>query len=252
MRNFAPRTRLISATIATSCGLALAGWVSVLPSASSAALLNQVEGVRERDIYLALSSAGLTNESLAASGVTGPEATSVVAGVAAALGSDSEALEQSVAALGKARAAVEDLERSIRRGAGNEGAVNSLALARTTLASAQGQFDAFIESVRTSGISPLAPGKRSLLTALRPNLDRPVPVEFKVASRTDANWTALRDALANERQDAERGAALDPALQVLLEAVRDEAAVGQAQAALAQNLPALASAVQTAVATLGE
>lgn len=211
--------------------------------------LNQIAGLRERDLVHGLGAAGLTPEALAAAGVDHESATAVVAAAASYLGHSPNALGSAVTHLGAASAEVDRLERLVRRGAAIESA--AVTAAREDRDDAQGTLDALLAGLRASAMSPLAAGERAALNAIRPNLDRDVPVEYMLAERSEADWTNLRDALANESQAQSGVTEVDHDCSSLLESARDEG-VADAQANLAAHLETVKAAYLSAVETLGE
>lgn len=244
---------VIAALTAAGAGLLL----TLYPGLRSASakynllLLNQIAGLREADLAFALHSAGLTPESLAASGIDADHATAVVAAAATHMGGDVEAVAAAQTHLGQARTDVERLERLVRRGAGLH-EQGPLSAARAELADAQGDFDSVIAALRATALAPLSAPERARLDALRPNLDRPVPPEFKLAERTDEEWVRLRDALANEHQASAGLTEADPACASLLQTARADHDAAAAHTALADNLATVNEAYHGAVATLGE
>lgn len=222
----------VTALIAAGVGLSL----SLYPGPRSASanynllLLNQIAGLRRADLAFGLHTAGLTPESLAAAGIDADHATAVVAAAAAHMGGDVEAVSMAQAHLGRARNEVERLERLVRRGAGVH-EQGLLSAARAELAGAQSDFDSVIAAVRRVALAPLSAGQRARLDAIRPNLDRPVPAEFKFTARSDEEWTRLRDALSNEAQAGSRQAAADDAAADLLAETRAETQTAAARSA---------------------
>ena len=95
--------------------------------------------------------------------------------------------------------------------------------------------------------------QRATLTQIRANRavdhSQGFPIEFQVASRTEAQWVALRDALANEKQAIKYPDTLDQDAQTLLSTTRAEGAVAAARTALDANLPAVQTAWNTAAGT---
>lgn len=212
--------------------------------------LNQIAGLRESDLVFGLTAAGLAPEALAAAGVDDEGATAVVAAAASYLGNSPSTLASAVRAAGTASAEVDRLERLVRRGAGVS--PEALSAAREDKADAQATLDSYINSLRAVAVAPLSSGERAMLNAIRPNLGRTVPAQYLVVERSEADWTALRDALANEAQASAGITAADQPAATLLETARGNELVASAQSGLANHLQAINDAYYSAVETLGE
>lgn len=100
------------------------------------------------------------------------------------------------------------------------------------------------------------PASKPFVTASAATVASPTyavfPAAFQLTERTEEEWTALRDALANEVQSNAGITAEDQTWAALLETARDDEDVTQAQSNLANNLASVNDAYYSAVATLGE
>ena len=110
--------------------------------------------------------------------------------------------------------------------------------------SAAAQRETLLSGVQTTATSGLTETQKTALTNLRANSSwNLAKKEFMVVNHSEAEWVALRDALANERISAELGEEPDTGCQALLTTYRANSAVITATTGLgAQNLAAIRSA----------
>ncbi len=58
--------------------------------------------------------------------------------------------------------------------------------------------------LRAAAVAGLSQAKQDTLATVRANLNRELPVQYLATNRSDADWVALREALANDRQSTAR------------------------------------------------
>lgn len=193
---------------------------------------------------------GLSTENLAAAGVDASSVSSIVQAVADSLRGSPTALSDADAAYATALTAVQSQETAIRAGQRSEQALSALASARTTLSSATAARAAVLSSMTASAVASLDQEHRSRLatiTANRAACPGKASASFCAASRTPAQWAALRHALAAERLANAKNVDLDPANADILGAARADPAVSTATTDSANHATAINSAINSAV-----
>ena len=88
----------------------------------------------------------------------------------------------------------------------------------------------------------LAGPKQSTITQIRLHRGWKQPTEFLTVERTEADWVALRNALANERISADHDEPADADAQLLLALARAHPAVSTAKANLDANFDVISTA----------
>lgn len=182
------------------------------------------EGIDGRTTAVALYMTGLDPEALAAAGASSQGVAAVVAAAGAVVGNGTDFLAMTER-LGSAQRAHDRVLRLVRRGQGSLFDQGLLGAAAQELTAAQSARDSFLEGLFTTATQPISNVQRTALAGIRANRSQPLPTVYLVTDRTDAQWTALREALANERIAARTGGATDSGAAALLSAVRGETAV---------------------------
>lgn len=186
---------------------------------------------------------GITPEGLAVAGFTQQEAEEIgedLAGEsqhAAALNAAAALVESRAAALAAAESALAASPSSENLAAARTAARNDLAAAQAALAAAPA-------TVRTALLAEANAGKKAKLEVFIAAARFITPPEFKVVSRTDAEWKALEGALRAEARAARRGETLDQAKATLLASVRGNADVIAAKARLDGDLDEMIEALR--------
>jgi hypothetical protein len=194
----------------------------------------------------ALSVAGLSAQPLAAAGVQQAQVSGVVGNARSYLSNNGASFRAALSSYRDSSLQVEDLERRVRTGQASEADVSDLAAARTALTTAGSSREAAIAALVTAATTDLSSTVVETLASLRSNRDKEVPVQYKVSARTQAQWLALREALANQRISARYGEEADgPSHQLVLD-TNAETAVSSAISSLG-NLATVTSAWNSAV-----
>ncbi|HRQ73936.1 MAG TPA: hypothetical protein PLU35_13000 [Phycisphaerales bacterium] len=199
------------------------------------------------ELAAALHRVGLAPQRLAAAGLSSAETTTLVQNAAAHLtGERFLALNQADTAVRDAQRTVQRLERLARSGraAGND--LSDLAAARTTLAGAEALRDGALGDLYDAAIGDTPGPKASRLATLRANAAWDLPVQYLAASRAEAEWVALRDALASVRISARLGEDPHHECSTLVAQCDAQTPVATAKASLDANLAAIASAFDAA------
>lgn len=188
-----------------------------------------------------LGGAGITPETLAASGVVSNQVADVVSRARAYLGESGGTLQATLSDARSAKAAHQALERRVQTGISTEQDRIAYAAAATTLANANAAKAAAIESFFLAATAGLAPERVTTLRNLAANRAWEVPLKYRaVAQRTQAQWVALREALAHVRITEQDGGDPNAEQESLIASADADNAVNAAHAGLA-NLPDIAN-----------
>jgi hypothetical protein len=187
------------------------------------------------ETYGAAVRAGLSPQALAAAGVDDEN-------VAAIMGRFRAYLADHIADLRNAdsQCASDVTQTQSARRAGGMGHTQSVeAPSPAQVASALNARRQLLDAALDAAMTGLASEQKARLVSIRTNKHWEVPIEYKVTSRTESEWVALRNALARKRQNAEAPAP----------AADSEAAVIAARAGLSE-LPAIKTAYMGAMPTI--
>lgn len=217
--------------------LALASFLVAAPSALGGTSLED-----------ALLRVGLDGEAMAAAGLTTAQVDLAVEGVDDYLVANPDELSDADADYASARAEADRLRRLVRAGTASAQDVTDLATAESELATAITDRDAALDALCQAGLDELPTAEADLLETICLNRSWGLPTEFLVKDRTEAQWVALREALADERISDEYGESPASASSTLLSTERADADVAAAKTDLDTNLTSIQSAWDSAVA----
>jgi hypothetical protein len=249
---------LVPAGLAAAGALVLVS-VSSVPeaSASSAASASSLRRARvpapaplsRADLEIIAARAGITPDTLTAAGLGIPQVQRLVGLLSTSAQGQLIALRTADDAAGRARDDRDRLARLITAGIATEQDRASLKSAKATLATAELTVRNCLDAIYNASCDGIDPSAKSMLDAIRTTdpAGRELPVEYRVGGRNEAQWVALRDALANERISAARREDPDPAATQLLSTIRAESAVAAARSNIA-NIAAVKSAWSAAIA----
>ncbi len=203
----------------------------------------------ERQLALCLHAVSLDPESLAAAGVSDPGVAAVVAAGASYIGGSGADMAH---VRRRANAARSDLQREESQARSGHVTQEVLEAAREEDEDASVHLAQLMNGLFTTAIAPLPSGQRALLATIRANsATNSLPKAWLAVNRSQANWIAIRDALAC-RDIAERNAqGPDGAAESVIASASDQVTAG-ALASVDSNLPGVRSAFESTVATLGE
>jgi hypothetical protein len=221
-------------------------WSVMLSVSPSAAYADGEGALTATELESILIRAGLDPETLAATGVSANTAGQVAAAAAEEAASSLASIrsaEESFAAADNAYHAALRMERR------HPGSVEGLSALEQSLSSAATARAAAIAAVTGAGLDVLPSEQRLIATTIGANRRFGAGTSLSAADRTEAQWVALRDALAHERIQTKRGLEVDGDVASLLSAARGVAAVSSAQASLTTNLSAVRAAWTAAVAS---
>lgn len=194
------------------------------------------------DLQVALVRAGLDAEALAAAGVTSQETSDLVGSFAIAMATESGRLADADAAFAAARTSADALQRKVRSGLASAEEVLELVTAKSTLASTEAERADTLNDWFAAGVSELSGTKVKALSTIRSNRHWKLPIEFLVVDREEAEWVALRKALANERICAKYEDPPDVAQQAALTTWRAAPACAEAKVSCVATAEAVKSA----------
>ena len=175
-------------------------------------------------IELALYRAGITPQTLAASGVAAGDVEQIIINATAHVSADPDAMQIADNAHAALKTSVSQLERRVRAFTATEQEAESLPGLRTQLQTAANNRTAVEDDIFSAATADLTNGQINGLLALRLNrADWHLPLQYMTGDRTEADWVALRGALAEERIHTRLGEEIAAEITQLLAAVRAEA-----------------------------
>ena len=188
---------------------------------------------------------GLGGEALAAAGAGSAEVTALVAAVEGRHGAQTLAgLDE---AFIQAKQSHDRLARTVRSGKGSQADVAALRTAEAALGNATSARGGYLVSLRDAGLATLPAQKAAIVRAIQANKSWGLPTQYLVKNRSEAEWVALRSALATKRiseEDPEE--TFDPSAQAALAVVDAEAEISAAKVSLETNINAVQTAWNTA------
>ncbi len=210
--------------------------------------MQPVARVERSDLELTLYRVGLKPEFLAAAGVSPQQVSGIVSRMRTHLGRAMPALNAAEAACNIEQHEVTQLRRIVRAGKGSDQQVQDLATAKSSLAESEVERDAQLDAAFAAAAEGLEAEQIATLATLRANGQRwHLPVEYLTVERSDAEWVALRNALANDRISRRLEREPDPEQQALLAQLGAHATVAAAMQG-ANNLAAIEAAWDEAMA----
>ncbi|QKK07511.1 MAG: hypothetical protein HND58_04590 [Planctomycetota bacterium] len=235
---------VLAFTAITVAGLGSFGAFSGLTSARLA-MLAAPEAV---EVEATLARVGITAETLAAAGCSSGDATNVGADALAHLDTTNwNALVSADGDVRDAQAEVDRLGKLVRAGQADQEDLTAYATAKSTLATETSTRDGLLDALYDAAVADLTSGETTLLETMHGNSDRPVPLQYTVSDRTDAQWTSLRNALANIKTSGMCGEDPDTACTTLVTNCNAETEVATAASNLDSNLAGVTSALHTAL-----
>jgi hypothetical protein len=195
------------------------------------------------DLAVDLIRAGLDAKALAAAGLSANTVTVLAQATLTHLTANPTSLSAADTAYAAARRESDHLKRLIESGHGSQDDVGNYQTQSATLAAATADRDAALAAIVTAATAGLSSDQKTALARIRANQTwKEAGVEFLVVERTEAQWVALRDALAAERIAAAAGDDLPEATQTLLATARVNESVAAAHASLGTNLAGITAA----------
>lgn len=197
-------------------------------------------------LSVVLYQAGLDPEALAAAGVQAGQVSTLVTEAHATLTDRLDALMLAQMEHADAQRQVTALRRSIRAGTADQEAVSELANAQSAAATAQSSIDTIRAEVFAAATAHLDGEVVTRLHTVAGNRRWRLPIQYAVRDRSEAEWVALREALANTRISADIGEEADPASMALVAGENSRPEVAQAATYLDTRLSEIRTAFDTA------
>ncbi len=198
------------------------------------------------DFKVKLIRAGLDARALCVAGVASNAILATLQAAADAINNAPSALDDADASFASACNSADALARKIRSGAASAEEIQSYPGAQSALQSAQASQQSVLDGYFNAGIANLSNAQRVALGNIRANKSWELPTEYLVVTRSEVDWVALRDALANERIAAQLPGTLSQTAQSLLSTVRADGAVATALSAVQNSLTSVTEAWNTA------
>ena len=202
------------------------------------------------DFKVKLTRAGLDPAALAASGVAPGGVSAVLQAAADELNAHPGTLPTADASYAAARIESDRLRTQIQSGQASQEEIGSYQTQMANLSSATSARASALDAVFAAATASLTAPQRAALTQIRANRavdhSRDFPIEFLVIERTEAQWVALRDALANEKLAIKYPDLLSEAAQSSLATWRSEPSVAAARTSFVANLTAVTASWNTA------
>lgn len=194
----------------------------------------------------ALQRSRLTPEALAAAGLSGEDATALLARVGVWWSEHGTACGAACASGDSAGITLDSLQRKARSGLASGEDLTSLGSATSAYASAKAGHAAQMEAIWEAAVEGLDGGKVQRLESIRDHLEagRRLPVAYLVVERSQSQTLALRDALTEVEADGENA---DSGATSLVDAANGDGTISAAKTNLANNLAEVSSAWSSAL-----
>ncbi|MCC6244765.1 MAG: hypothetical protein IT353_18105 [Gemmatimonadaceae bacterium] len=197
-------------------------------------------------LALAMSQSGFGANELAAAGASAGSVEGTVSAARTALIQGQIDFAQLGLDVAAARQSAERLEATVQAGNGSQETLASLSSARAALASAESRLATARGTVRTAIASVLPQSTAAKIDTISAT-GTDLPIKYRVTGRTEAQAVALREALANQRIAAARGEPGLDACRQLVASAGSDAAVANADVAMATNGAEITTAWKQAV-----
>ena len=218
-----------------------------LVAAAPAMPLQQPPAVPSTDVQDAMLRAGFDAKALTAVGLSANGTSAFVDAFRDAYGNQAAALDQADASFAAARVASDALRREIESGKGSAEDVTAYQAQISAMNTASVARTSALNSARAPAESLLSAEQRAQLARIRANKTWELPMQFLLVDRSEAQWVALRGALANEKIAPRYGEETAPAHASVLAAARAHNDVALAKSRLDSNLTAMQAALNTAI-----
>lgn len=225
MSRRAKQTSIGSVLVITLLVLFVCMYVVVVGHRGQQALARgELQELSPQSLRLGLGLVSLTPAELASAGLSSEETIAVVVSAAAHLGNDLQGLETAAAARDAAHGEVDRLTRLALRGHATQQDREALALAKTTLATAEAAYATNLDNLFHTATTAIPQGKRTVLSSIRSQRACGLAAPLLTAEWTEAQQVAIRDALAAERIAGQDGGETPQSCASLLTSVRTEVA----------------------------
>jgi hypothetical protein len=185
---------------------------------------------------------GLGAETLCAAGVASEDVAGAIDAVFDEIVQKGSTMRELDAAYAAARGDRDSLRRKVRSGLASAEEVQQLAVAKASLATAESNRDAYLDALRGAALATLSAAESADVSQIVANSNWKFPTELLLEDRTEAEWVALRDALAAERIHLKAGETVPSSVATALATARQTTEASTART----NLDTYLAAVQTA------
>lgn len=232
----------------TTIALASLGSLGVFRPSSAASAVEQSELPSPVELAAAMARVGITPETLTAAGVQTTGVTNTVADARSHL--DAQAFAELTAAdeaWKRTHADADRLGKLVRGGYGTDDNLTALRQAETALQNAEASRTALLNDLRDAATERLTAEQIRALSNIEANTWTGLDTAYAVNDRTQEDWVALRDALANLRIASKLGEEADYECSQLVTQTNAESEVAAARSHLDARLPQVRTAYDDAI-----
>jgi hypothetical protein len=152
------------------------------------------------EVEVMLLRVGLSPQVLATAGLASNAVQTVFSAEQQDLEAATAMLASRDAACASAKREVDQLRRKVQSGQASPEEISQLAAAKTELAAATSSRDAFLAGILTGVCeNTSAPARASIQSMIASKRWKTIPLPYRVAERTEAEWLQIRDAVAAKR-----------------------------------------------------
>lgn len=236
-----PKLAIIAATAVASGLFGALAIVAPEPMPSTSSLIGAAAVAHAASL-------GLTSETLAAAGLSGQQATTLLGAIAE---SDTLTVDLTNAetAASSAGAALTAAQEALRSSAGTEGEPEAVATAQAAFDQALAACATARTALFNAATAGLSSETKAKLAALSTGLVHNVPREFTVLTMSPEQWVSVEAALRAERRATRLSTTLAEEHATLLSSIRTNENVAAALTNLNNGLGAVETAFATATAT---
>jgi hypothetical protein len=199
------------------------------------------------ELALALVRTGLDAESLAAVGLTAEQTGLLVSRTRTHLTSSIQVVRDADINYSAKKATVDQLQRVVQSGVATEEQKSQYVTAKSELVTLTSARQTALNAVFTAAVDGISQDTVAALGRIKTNRVWELPCKYLIKDRSQNDWVALREALANDRVSASLGRTPDQGGQQLILSAAADASVAAAGSSLSNNLGAVTSAWSTAV-----
>jgi hypothetical protein len=203
--------------------------------------------VSSTDLTDAMLRGGFDAKALTAIGLSANGVASFVNAFRDAYATQAPVVNAADTAFDSARVSSDALRRKIESGKGSGEDVTAYQAQMSAMNTAKASRDSALASARAPAEALLSQPQSAQLARIRANKTWELPMQFLLVDRTEVQWVALRDALANEKIAPRYGEQTSPENAAVLSAARSNPDVAQAKTRLDTNLTAVQAAINAAI-----
>ncbi|MBI3818844.1 MAG: hypothetical protein HY286_09160 [Planctomycetes bacterium] len=235
---------LIKATTTAAIAITMLTIVSLHPSAAAVRFDNTPDAAT---LTSALYRAGLDPSSIAAAGVNGSGATAIVNNVKQYLTDHPNDLSTADTNYCNAKVSADSLRRIVQSGTATSEQLTQYQAASSTLDTATTARATALASIVTAGVANVSNDQKTALQNIAANQSWGVSIEYTATSATEAQWVALRNALAVKRINTKYGVSVPDGVTTLIATWDAKTDVAAATTAFDSNLASVTTAWNNAV-----